>query len=113
MAYSLKITAKLTDEQEVRIELPWWNINELKKTYKFRQEWVYGCYMDYILEVDKRTFSDIIISQEKHRNKGVFEYEGWIVTNNKKKAELDDLLEKLRENENVVITIFEWESGMG
>jgi hypothetical protein len=108
MAYSLKVSAKISDDIKVRIEPTWWDRDELRKAYKFEAVWELGCYMDYYLNVDKRTFTDILNSQEKYRNQGVFSWEGWIETNNKTKAEIEDLIEKLPENEVVEICIFEW-----
>ncbi len=111
MAYSLSVSAKINDNK-VQIEPTWWSINELRKAYAFEEVWECGCYMDYTLTVDRQTFIDIVNIQEKHRFEGVFKYEGWIETNNKKKAEIDDLIDNLFENDLVNILIFEWESGM-
>jgi len=111
MAYSLKISAKISDDKNVRIEPRWWEIAELRNVYKFEEVWENGCYMDYILNVDKQTFIDIVNSQEKYRCQGIFTWEGWIKINNKTKAEIYDIIDKLPDNEFVNITIFEWESG--
>ncbi|MFZ4520472.1 MAG: hypothetical protein ACOYNC_02130 [Bacteroidales bacterium] len=113
MAYSLSVSAKISDDHKVRIEPAWWDRDELKKAYTFEEVWANGCYLDYILNVDKRTFIDIVTSQEKHRQEGVFKYEGWIETNDLTKAEIENLIENMPENEVVEILIFEWESGLG
>ena len=111
MAFSLRIVAKSKNGQTIVIEPSWWNTDELRMTYIFKKE-VDNYYLDYFLNIDVQTFQNIMESQEKYRNKGIFGYQGWIEVNNRRKTELDNLIQNLQEDSTIKIWIYEWESGL-
>ena len=51
-------------------------------------------------------------SQEKYRNQGIYEYEGWIRVSDKTQEELDSLVNNLSDSDNIKIRIYIWESGL-
>lgn len=110
MAFSLRITAKTKNGQDVELEPSWWNEEQLRSTYNFKKELNY--FLDYFIYINKKTFLDIIESQEKYRNKGINEEEDWMEENDHTKAELDDLVQNLQEDSIIKIWIYEWESGL-
>ena len=110
MAFILKIVAETKNGQEIEIEPSWWNKDELKSSHSFKEE-VNHNYLDYFLFVNKQTRGDIAQSQEKYRNKGIYEYEGWVKVNDRTKVELDELTQNLEEGSKIKIWIYEWESG--
>ena len=111
MAFTLKIMVSTKNGQDVEIEPAWWNIKELRRKYSFNKE-VNQQYLDYILFVDKQTLKDIIVSQEKYRDQGVYNYEGWQKINAGTHEELQNLLNQLTENDQIKIRVYEWESGL-
>lgn len=111
MAFALRIVAKTENDQEVNIEPSWWNLNELRKNYNFKEE-IEFYDIDYILYVDKKTFIKIVDSQEKYRDMGVYEYIEWKNINTVTKFKIDKLILTLKEKDLVKIWLFEWESGM-
>ena len=111
MAFALRVSGKTKNGQEIHIEPSWWNINELRSTYDFKEELDY--YLDCYLDVDKQTFQEIKESQEKYRKKGIYEDELWSGINDQTKDELDDLVQNLQEDSAIKIWIYEWESGLG
>lgn len=111
MAFTLKIVAETKNGQEVEIEPSWWNKDELRSSHSFTEELNYN-YLDYFLFVNKQTLGDIAQSQEKYRNNGIYEYEGWVKVNDKTKAELDELTQNLQDDSIIKIWIYEWESGL-
>ncbi|MFD0976832.1 hypothetical protein [Salinimicrobium gaetbulicola] len=111
MAFALRISGKTKNGQEVYIEPSWWNINELRSTYDFKEELDY--YLDCYLYVDKKTFLKIKESQDKYRRKGIYEDQLWILENDRTNSELDEFLQKLQEDSQITIWIYEWESGLG
>lgn len=111
MAFALKIIAKTKNGEEIQIEPSWWNKGELRNNYEFKKE-VNFHYFDYVLFVNKQNFQFIKESQEKYRNKGIYEYKGWIEVNNRTEARLENLLNELHEDSIVKIWIYEWESGL-
>lgn len=110
MAFDIRITTTTKRGKKIELEPAWWNIDELKNSYQFKSE-INNSYQDYILTVDKQTFLDIIESQEKYRNKGLYQYEGWVKTNNKTKTKMDRLVLSLKKDSIIKIWIYEWESG--
>lgn len=111
MAFALRITARTNNGKVVKIEPSWWNIDQLRSKYNFKEELDY--YLDYYLYVDKQTFQGIRESQEKFRKKGLYENELWIGLNNRTTTELDHLVNNIEENSTVEIWIYEWKSGLG
>lgn len=111
MAFALRITATTKNGQEVRIEPSWWNINQLRSTYDFKEELDY--YLDCYLYVNKQTFQEIVVSQEKYKNTPLYQYELWKVQIDQTTSEIDDLVQNLPEDSTVEIWVYEWESGLG
>jgi len=111
MAFALKIIANTKEGQEVEIAPSWWNIKELKRTYNF-EEVKDQHYRDYVLFVNKPVFQEMMVSQEKYRDQGVYQYESWKKINTETLAELNKLLSKLSNNDSVKLRIYEWESGL-
>ena len=111
MAFSLTVSGRTKNGQEVEIKPSWWNINELRNTYDFKEELDY--YLDCYLYVDKQAFQEIMRSQEKYRRKGVYKNDYWMEENQRTDSELCDLIENLQEDSTITIWIYEWESGLG
>lgn len=111
MAFTLKIIVSSKEGQKVEIEPSWWNIKELKRTYSF-EEVTNQHYRDYLLFVDKPTFQEMMVSQEKYRDQGVYKYEGWKKMNTETIERLNNLLSQLTDNDSIKIRIYEWESGL-
>lgn len=110
MAFALRITAKTKNGKEVEIEPSWWNTDQLRSTYNFKEELDY--YLDYYLYVNKQTFLDIMESQEKYRNREIYGNKDGVTIGDVTKAELDDLVQNLLEDSTIKIWIYEWESGL-
>jgi len=111
MAFALKIISATEDGQKFEIEPAWWNIKELRSSYNFTEVGKQS-YQDFKLYADKRTFEEIIMSQEKYRDQGVYSYGGWKNINAKMYAALQKLLKLLSESDQIIIRIYEWESGL-
>ena len=111
MAFALRITAKTKNGKEVEIEPSWWNIDQLRSTHSFQED-ISDYYLDYYLDVDIRTFKDIMEGQEKYRKKGVYGYKDWIEENDHTKDELVHLVQNLLEGTTIKIWIYEWETGL-
>ncbi len=108
MAFAFRITASTNNGQEVKIEPSWWNIDQLRSKYNFKEELNY--YLDYYLYVDKQTFQEIIKSQEKYNKKEIYDDELWNLENDQTTTELDDLVKNIEEDSTIEIWIYEWES---
>ena len=111
MALALKIIVRTNNGQEVEIEPSWWKQSELRRMHSFTEA-ANQHYRDYILYVDKLTLQEIIASQEKYRDQGVYQYEGWKKINTGTNEELHNLLNQLTESDKIKIWIYEWESGL-
>lgn len=111
MAFALRVSGKTKNGQKVEIEPSWWNVNELRGTYDFKEELDY--YLDCYLYVDKKTFREIMKGQEKYRRKGTYKNEYWMVENDRANSELEHFIEELQEDSAIRIWIYEWESGRG
>jgi len=111
MAFALKIIGNTKDGREVEIAPSWWNIKELRRTYNFNDTGNQQ-YRDYHLSVDKPAFQEMIASQEKYKDQGIYNYEGWKKINAETIEKLHDLLSQLTDSDSVKIRIYEWESGL-
>lgn len=107
MAFALRITATTKNGQEISIEPSWWNENELRSTYDFKEELDY--YLDCYLFVNKQTFQEIVESQEKYKNKPLYQDEYWKEENSQATSELAHLIQNLEKESTVEIWIYEWE----
>lgn len=106
MAFALRITATTKNGQEVRIEPSWWNKSELRSSYDFKEELDY--YLDCYLYVNKKTFQEIVESQERYKNKPLYQDEYWKEENSQTTSELDHLIQNLEKESTVEIWIYEW-----
>ena len=55
MAYSISVSAIMSDNNKFYLEPRWWDIKELRNTYQFEVVGSHG-YTDYVLYVKKRNF---------------------------------------------------------
>jgi hypothetical protein len=112
MAFALRISAKTTDGQEVKIEPSGWSIKQLLSTHAFTED-LSDYYLDYTLYVNKQGFLDIMKQQERNRKIPLDDNEFEILDNIRTSNEFDHLLDNLEEGAIIQIWIYEWESGLG
>ena len=111
MAFSIKIVEENEGGTHSGSDVKWWDKDELRKKYNFREQINEG-YLDYVLTVDKKLFQEIIEDQEKYRGKGLYAFEGWVKQNNETYEYLQYRLSKMKNDDKCTICIYEWESGM-
>lgn len=110
MAYGIHILAKInpSDKEEIVIEPAWWDVREIWKAHDFIQTGNYA-YTDYIWKPKKDELVELLKSQEKYLNEGIYSIEQWVKNNNETIVEINDLLENLNENSDLKVRIFEWD----
>ena len=112
MAFGIHILAKInpsdSDKDEIVIEPAWWNYREIWDAHDFIRTGDYA-YTDYLWKINKSEFVELLKSQEKYLNEGIYAHEKWVKNNNTKLDEIDDLLKNLNENSQITIRIFEWD----
>ena len=110
MAFTVQI--KFDDQQEkssTRIEPSWWSYKELLGDLKFDRKKIYGS-VNYYCELYKDDFINVFLDQMKNLNHGLHNTEHWKQVNSDTMEDISELIEKLQENDQVAIIIYEWES---
>jgi len=110
MAFGIHICAKIhpNDKENVIIEPSWWNYREIWKEHNFVQTGNYA-YTDYIWNLDKTEFINLLKSQEKYLNQGIYAHEQWIKNNDATMNQINNLLEQIDRDSDLKIRIFEWD----
>lgn len=111
MGFSIKIVEENEGGTHSGYEVKWWDKDELRKKYNFREQINEG-YLDYVLTVDKKLFEEIIEDQEKYRGVGVYSEVSWVKHNQEAYERLIYILSNMKEYNKYTVCIYEWESGM-
>jgi hypothetical protein len=112
MAFIISIRAKLTPEgPQIAVEPSGWSRVRLIEQLPFEKVIDESLYLDYVLEVDKQQLIAIYNDQQEFMS---FFYDDPSEADcvAKERRQIQDLLDKMNEESEVKIVIYEWESGL-
>jgi hypothetical protein len=111
MAFSLKITARPTDEAQPTTEITpaWWDYRELLRNHPFTKQLSHG-YLDYRLTVSKEEFVNLFLEQMPRLEKPMYAHPDWQKINTREMEKLTWLVQQPGDLVEIEILIYEWES---
>lgn len=110
MAFAIQILAKLnpSDKEEIVFEPMWWDYREIWKAHNFIKTGDYA-YTDYLWNINKDELIELLKSQEKYLNNGIYAHEKWVAANNEELSGINNMIEEINENSDLKIRIYEWD----